>query len=222
MMNFFLSWIWSYYSLIGQDTGGKNMDISEKQECYVYGQCQVLYSMVQTSIWKALWFQEYSVNFERWPDAESCHKFCTKNKDCEWWSWEPTNTLCVLYANCTESGYPDTAACPHCISGQQLWENIIYTVLLALSFQPSSFSCPARECHSPKKCKGHFVDSNILKGGHLEDCIKSCSNNALCEYYTLEKSKDYCILYEDCLETEGCDTCWTGRKYCSRGYQGEA
>ena len=36
--------------------------------------------------------------------------------------------------------------------------------------------------------------------------------------FTLEKQHDHCILYEDCdLHDESCDTCATGRKYCSRG-----
>ena len=36
--------------------------------------------------------------------------------------------------------------------------------------------------------------------------------------FTLEKHHDNCILYEDCdLHDESCDTCATGRKYCSRG-----
>ena len=65
-------------------------------------------------------FQEYSVNFQESTDAESCHKFCGINDDCEWWSWQPELSLCMLFANCTDSGHPDTALCPDCISGQRM------------------------------------------------------------------------------------------------------
>ena len=61
----------------------------------------------------------------------------------------------------------------------------------------------------------------IIKGGHLEDCIKWCNDHELCKWYTLEKSNDHCLLYEDCPATEDCDTCATGPKYCSRGYHGK-
>ena len=53
-------------------------------------------------------------------DAEGCHKFCSKNKDCTWWSWEPAFELCMIYANCTEEGVdpPAVEPCPECISGE--------------------------------------------------------------------------------------------------------
>ena len=67
--------------------------------------------------------QEYSVNFQNTPTADTCHKFCGKNDDCNWWSWEPEQTLCVVFANCTDSpsGEPDIGQCPTCISGQRMW-----------------------------------------------------------------------------------------------------
>ena len=80
--------------------------------------------------------------------------------------------------------------------------------------------CPARECHSPHKCKGNLVRAKLLDGGHLEDCIKMCNNNPLCKWYTLEKSNDHCLLYKDCEESFSCETCATGPRYCSRGYHG--
>merc|ERR1712038_2119613 len=53
-------------------------NISEKQSCYVPGQCQ-----------------EYSVNFKRTDDVDLCHKFCGQNEDCSWWSFEPSQKLCL-------------------------------------------------------------------------------------------------------------------------------
>ena len=32
-----------------------------------------------------------------------------------------TQDLCMLFANCTESGHPDAGICPDCISGERLW-----------------------------------------------------------------------------------------------------
>ena len=65
--------------------------------------------------------QEYSVNFQQVSDADSCHKFCGKNEDCGWWSFEPSQSMCMAFKNCTESGHPDTGACPDCISGERLY-----------------------------------------------------------------------------------------------------
>ena len=80
------------------------------------------------------------------------------------------------------------------------------------------FRCPARECHAPHKCRGHFIDSYKL--ANLEDCIRACNDNELCKWYTLEKSNDHCLLYEDCIPLNDCDTCATGEKSCSHGYHG--
>ena len=81
-----------------------------------------------------------------------------------------------------------------------------------------SHRCPARECHSPHKCKGNLVDSFTMS--HLEDCISACGDRADCTHYTLEKTNDHCLLYEDCNETFACDTCASGEKDCTRGYGG--
>merc|ERR1712241_345252 len=115
---------------------GGFMDTSEKWECYVFGQCE-----------------EYSVNFEKIDNAEACHKFCGKNDDCKWWTWEPSLTLCSLFANCTDpkhsTGHPDAGPCSDCISGQQ--------------------ACPGRECHSPDKCQGHApLGKNIAPTDTME------------------------------------------------------
>jgi len=168
-----------------QDRDGKIMGISERFQCYVFGQCQ-----------------EYSVNFEAADSAESCHKFCGKNDDCKWWSWEPDQSGCFLFANCTDikqsTGHPNIDPCHDCISGQR--------------------ACPARECHSPHKCKGKLDDSFIVS--HLEDCISICKDRPSCKWYTLDKAIDRCVLYDNCTLAEDCDTCATGPEYCSRGYHG--
>ena len=90
------------------------MEISERYQCYVLGQCQVGFNLNICNKYNplilemALSLQEYSVNFQgQSTDAESCHKMCGKNKDCEWWSWEPAQSLCMLFSNCTESGHPE-------------------------------------------------------------------------------------------------------------------
>ena len=106
-----------------EERAGNDMEISDRRQCYVFGQCQVNFIYtdgILTFSFKHYFNQEYSVNFQASLDAESCHKFCGGNKGCEWWSWEPEQTLCILFANCTDSGHPDTGPCPDCISGQRL------------------------------------------------------------------------------------------------------
>merc|ERR1712223_118662 len=157
-------------------------DISERHQCYVSGQCQ-----------------EFSVNFKKVDDADACHKFCGKEGEgCNWWSFEPAQSLCVLFGNCTEAGGPDQIICPDCISGERL--------------------CPARECHGAFKCKGIFIDSFEI--AYLEDCIQACNDNDICMWYTLEKTHDHCVLYESCDVKNDCDTCASGERLCSVGYHG--
>ena len=79
--------------------------------------------------------------------------------------------------------------------------------------------CPARQCHETIKCEGHFIDS--FKIAHLEDCIEACNNNADCKWYTLEKTHNHCLLYEDCTEKHDCVTCASGERDCSVGYHGD-
>jgi len=157
------------------------INISERYQCYVPGQCQ-----------------EYSINFKMNADADGCQKFCGLNEACNWWSYEPEQSLCVLFTNCTESGEPDKVVCPDCISGERL--------------------CPPRTCHGAFKCKGIFIDSFNIE--HLEDCIGACNDNDDCMYFTLEKTHDHCVIYENCEEEIDCETCASGERACSVGYHG--
>ena len=99
-------------------------DISERYQCYVPGQCQVRPSVTLARSGES-WltcaaFQEYSVDFKKTEDVDHCQKFCGTDDDCNWWSFEPAQNLCVLFGNCTESGNPNQVVCPDCISGQKL------------------------------------------------------------------------------------------------------
>ena len=79
--------------------------------------------------------------------------------------------------------------------------------------------CPARECHGAFKCKGDFVDSFAI--ATLEECIEKCNEVVDCEWFTLEKANDHCILYEECDDQFDCETCASGEKKCAHGYKGE-
>merc|ERR1712241_1035879 len=111
---------------------GKDMSISEHRQCYVFGQCQ-----------------EYSIDFSKQENAEDCHSFCGKLEGCNWWSWQPDQSLCLAFQNCTVAGAPSDAICPDCISGEKL--------------------CPSRECHQQYKCRGHFVDT--LRMSHVRNAL---------------------------------------------------
>ena len=81
------------------------------------------------------------------------------------------------------------------------------------------FRCPARECHGAFKCKGVFVDSFAIPT--LEECILKCNEVEDCQWFTLEKANDHCILYEECNDQFDCETCATGEKKCANGYKGK-
>ena len=89
----------------------------------------------------------------------------------------------------------------------------------AVSSSVAELRGPARECLHPHKCKGNFVDS--YKMSSLEGCIRACNDNADCRFYTLERESGICVLYEDCQSTLFCESCASGEKYCSGGYDGE-
>ena len=78
--------------------------------------------------------------------------------------------------------------------------------------------CPPRECHGAFKCKGDFVDSFAI--ATLEGCIEKCGETEDCAWFTLEKSNDHCILYEECNDQFDCETCATGEKKCANGFKG--
>ena len=81
------------------------------------------------------------------------------------------------------------------------------------------FRCPARECHGAFKCKGDFVDSFAIPT--LEECISKCNEVEDCQWFTLEKANDHCILYEECNDQFDCETCATGERKCANGYKGK-
>merc|ERR1712039_622580 len=68
------------------------------------------------------------------------------------------------------------------------------------------------------KCKGVFVDSFAI--ATLEGCIEKCGETEDCAWFTLEKSNDHCILYEECDDQFDCETCASGEKKCAHGYKG--
>merc|ERR1712038_606032 len=170
-------------------------------KCYIHGQCQ-----------------EFTVDFQFSDDPDECGHYCRKKNRalaeddphrCNWWSWEPAQELCVMFTNCTESGDggPSGLICPECISGMG--------------------DCPARECALAHKYKGVFIDS--FKVDNVQACISKCveaDQTDVCEFYTFEKTKKHCMLYEDCqrdLVTNAfmpCDTCLTGERACGLGYLG--
>ena len=86
---------------------------------------------------------------------------------------------------------------------------------ISLSFQ---LRCPARECHGAFKCQGDFVDSFAI--ATLEECIQKCNDVEDCQWFTLEKANDHCILYEECNDQFDCETCASGEKKCANGYKG--
>ena len=51
----------------------------------------------------------------------------------------------------------------------------------------------------------------------LKACIEKCNHVEDCQWFTLEKKNNHCILYEEC----NCETCATGKKKCANGYKGE-
>merc|ERR1712027_50129 len=54
----------------------------------------------------------------------------------------------------------------------------------------------------------------------LEECIQKCYDVEDCQWFTLEKANDHCILYEECNDQFDCETCASGEKKCANGYKG--
>ena len=82
---------------------------------------------------------------------------------------------------------------------------------------PSEYSLGENQLH-PKSSSNL---TTLNRESHLEDCIERCREHLQCNFFTIEKQNNHCVLYEDCGDTVRCHSCASGAKYCSRGYQGE-
>ena len=91
---------------------------------------------------------------------------------------------------------------------------------MTFTWSQNILRCPARECHGAFKCQGDFVDSYAI--ATLEECIEACNDHVDCQWFTLEKSNDHCLLYEECNDQFDCETCATGEKNCAHGYHGKS
>ena len=139
-----------------------------------------------------------------WASAESVHSVCQLHRI------RTTRTSPMFWLHQWSKAVSKYTSC---------WWWFGLSIYYICPFRPL-IRCPARDCHEAVKCEGHFIDS--FKIAHLEDCIKACSDDSDCQWYTLEKTNDHCLLYEECKKKmESCDTCATGPRECSVGYHGE-
>ena len=91
--------------------------------------------------------------------------------------------------------------------------------VLLLASAASGSVAESGGCLQPHKCQGNFVDSYEMSS--LEECIEACNDSEDCRFFTLERESGICVLYEDCQRTLFCESCASGEKYCSAGYDGE-
>ena len=100
-------------------------------QCYIWGQCQVIWTSIMNNNSMSDIFnpaklecnyfsspKEFSLDFKRVEDAEGCHAFAKGVDGSNWWSWEPAQSLCLAFGNCTETGPPSGSICPDCVSGE--------------------------------------------------------------------------------------------------------
>ena len=118
-----------------------------------------------------------------------CQIFLYWFQDCEWYSRNQDNEICIAFADCPylDESKSDT------ISGQRY--------------------CSAYICRHQGSCKGITIDIQIAKS---EDyCLNLCQKESKCHWYSFDSENDVCALQEDCPEIDtSCLSCSFGQKEC--------
>ena len=86
-------------------------------------------------------------------------------------------------------------------------------LLSVLSFLGQSYG--QEQCFIPGECIDG-TSSGISYESSSADCLTSCQDSQLCEYFTFYESEQICILYETCPEVsaDNCDDCIYGTRGC--------
>lgn len=71
----------------------------------------------------------------------------------------------------------------------------------------------AIQCDLPEKCTYGNLLSSLTTQSYVE-CLTQCKNLFQCGFVTFFDQIQVCELFEDCQETEACDSCTSGEVQC--------
>ena len=116
-----------------------------------------------------------------------CQLECQNTLDCNYFTYNDPNNICVLQYNCTEI---DSSNCLECFTGQR--------------------GCLV--CSQSGQCQGNLVGQAISETE--EDCQEACFNDDDCLWYTFDFQASLCLLTSDCVPVNSSSLKVYGEKNC--------
>lgn len=151
---------------------------SSDQHCFVPGHC----------------INSFLLHHTHEKDDVNCLQQCQKVENCEWFSYDPDFSVCLLFQNCSELSLDN---CAGCTSGEN--------------------ECKSIFCWVSGECQGEYQDYDYSKT--QEQCLKLCKDTMGCNWFTFDQG--VCFLYENCPHiNENCTTCISGQVECENNNQG--
>ena len=125
-------------------------------------------------------------------DKYQCRKACQASAYCNWFTFYTKTNFCQLHRNCLKL---DNATCSDCLSGVK------------------DCSEPEIKCWLTGKCRGEALTADSAETS--EDCLTRCQATSGCQHFTFDDNKRSCMLFENCSQLTGCDSCVSGDSRCS-------
>ncbi len=114
------------------------------------------------------------VGYQTAQSLEECRESCDQNSNCGYFSYDPNNALCLMYAEC-ENFSPSN--CPECSSG--------------------SSDCELQKCFKTGFCYGDQVNIGFFED--VNECVRFCHETEGCEYWSYDPSANgLCMLTSNC------------------------
>ena len=121
-----------------------------------------------------------------------CARRCASSDNCDWYSYDPSDTFCATLSTCPSL---DSISCPACVSGQK--------------------ECDVKACFVRGECSEGEI-AGKTKSDSIDDCLKACKDNTLCKWFTFYTDFRTCFFYGNCQGiNESCENCITAQEECS-------
>ncbi len=171
---------------LNPDCGSGKTCVSGERTCNAGPQCGIIGDCQAVPIDNDL------TNSER----DCATNVCAANPACEWYSYDDSNGVCLIYDSCPTVD----ASCTTCVSGENECAEV------------------GPLCDLVGLCQDVPIDN--FSGSTFQDCADDCANNPSCEWFTFDSASSICFLYSDCNSLdESCALCLTGQDECGSGSQ---
>lgn len=123
---------------------------------------------------------------------EDCLEFCDQTVDCNHFSHYDDANVCFAFANCVSFS---NTSCSDCISGDA--------------------GCSSLQCFITGHCDGVLIGfaSNVQSA---VECLNLCKMTDNCAWWTYDSSDQRCLMTQNCIHIDPCQSCFTGQKDCRK------